>query len=89
MSAERILPPSFRSGTHHEARLLVCRIFDYEAVTSVGLTRLEHLGYEIGAERSPGKERRIGALRIAGILQKAKGGLRSLLCIRFNDLPPD
>ena len=89
VSGANLTPPSCRTGTHHEARLLVRSIFDHEAVTSVGLTRLEHLGYEIGAERSPGKERRIGASRIAGILQKAKGGLRCLLCIRFNDLPPD
>mgnify|MGYP006876468623 CR=1 FL=1 len=79
----------FRTATHHEARLLVRRIFDDEAVTGVGLTRFEHLGYEIGAERSPRKERRVGTLRIAGILQKAKSGLRRLLCVRFDDLPSD
>lgn len=89
VSGANLKSPSFRTGTHHEARLLVRRIFDHEAVTSVGLTCLEHLGYEISAERSPRKSRRIGTLRIAGILQKAEGRLRCLLCIRFDDLPPD
>ena len=83
------MPRNSRTETYRDARLLVHRILDHEAVTGVCLTRLEHFGDEIGAERSSRKERRIGALRIAGILQKAKGRLRRRMCIRFDDLPPD